>query len=310
MSENIVSFPEDAASAQDSMAQVSAGAMLRRVREAQDLHIAALAVSLKVPVKKLEALEADRLDLLPDTVFARSLACSVCRVLKIDPNPILERLPHAAASSLKSDESGVNAPFRTSGGGHGLPMWEQFSRPLVLAVLVLLVGVVVLVFLPFTQRVKIASVSQSVPAAVISPPPAPVQAPAATENQRPEGAAVLVQLSEVASGSLPPRTVSSAAAALPGSVANAPPVLVPGSGATTGLLVLQAHGASWVEIVDASGVVQVRKTMANGEVIGASGVMPLSVVVGRVDVMDVRVRGQRFDLTRIAKDNIARFEVK
>lgn len=51
MSESMVSFPEDAASTQDSMAQVSVGTMLRKVREAQGLHIAALAVSLKVPVK-------------------------------------------------------------------------------------------------------------------------------------------------------------------------------------------------------------------------------------------------------------------
>ena len=44
----------------------SAGALLRSAREAAGLHIAALAVSLKVPVKKLEALEQDRMDLLPD----------------------------------------------------------------------------------------------------------------------------------------------------------------------------------------------------------------------------------------------------
>ena len=36
---------------------VSAGALLREAREAAGLHIGALAVSLKVPVKKLEALE-------------------------------------------------------------------------------------------------------------------------------------------------------------------------------------------------------------------------------------------------------------
>ncbi|HPH15047.1 MAG TPA: helix-turn-helix transcriptional regulator, partial [Burkholderiaceae bacterium] len=71
--------------------EVSAGALLRQAREAAGLHIAALAVSLKVPVKKLEALESDRLDLLPDAVFARALASSMCRALKIDAAPILER---------------------------------------------------------------------------------------------------------------------------------------------------------------------------------------------------------------------------
>ena len=37
---------------------LTAGALLRQAREAAGLHIAALAVSLKVPVKKIEALEA------------------------------------------------------------------------------------------------------------------------------------------------------------------------------------------------------------------------------------------------------------
>ena len=56
---------------------VEAGNLLRKAREATGLHVAALAVSLKVPVSKLEALEAGRIDLLPDLTFARALAASV-----------------------------------------------------------------------------------------------------------------------------------------------------------------------------------------------------------------------------------------
>ena len=62
-------------------APLSAGTILCQAREAAGLHIAVLAVSLKVPVAKLEALETDRLDELPDAVFARALAASVCRQL-------------------------------------------------------------------------------------------------------------------------------------------------------------------------------------------------------------------------------------
>jgi cytoskeleton protein RodZ len=99
-------------------------------------------------------------------------------------------------------------------------------------------------------------------------------------------------------------------AILPGDAATASPAMVVGSGATTGTVVLTAHRSSWVEVVDASGVVQVRKTMKDGETVGASGVMPLSVVVGRADTTEVQVRGKPFDLSRLAKDNVARFEVK
>jgi cytoskeleton protein RodZ len=75
-----------------------AGAMLRAAREAAGLHVAALAVSLKIPVRRLEALEAERWDELPGAVFTRALAASVCRNLKIDPEPVLARLPAAPRS--------------------------------------------------------------------------------------------------------------------------------------------------------------------------------------------------------------------
>src|SRR5690349_12237298 len=91
---------------------VTAGQLLRRAREAQGLHVAALAVSLKVPVKKLEALENDRWDEMPDAVFVRGLASSVCRALKIDPAPVMERLPASVAPRLGRDSDSLNAPFR------------------------------------------------------------------------------------------------------------------------------------------------------------------------------------------------------
>jgi cytoskeleton protein RodZ len=100
------------------------------------------------------------------------------------------------------------------------------------------------------------------------------------------------------------------AASAPDVAASALAVAVPVSGATTGVVVFKARGASWVEVIDANGVVQLRRTMADGAIAGASGVLPLAVVVGRADVMEVQVRGQAVDLKPIAKDNVARFEVK
>src|SRR6476469_144798 len=89
---------------------ITAGSLLRQAREAAGLHVAALAVSLKVPVRKLEALEDARYDALPDTVFARALASSVCRTLKVDPQPILDRLPQGHAPRLVPEREAINAP--------------------------------------------------------------------------------------------------------------------------------------------------------------------------------------------------------
>ena len=51
---------------------MTAGGLLKEARQAAGMHIAALAVALKVPVSKLEALEADNFTVLPDTVFVRA----------------------------------------------------------------------------------------------------------------------------------------------------------------------------------------------------------------------------------------------
>jgi cytoskeleton protein RodZ len=61
------------------VAAPTAGRLLREARERQGLHIAALAASIKVAQKKLELLEADRFDALPDATFTRALAQTVCR---------------------------------------------------------------------------------------------------------------------------------------------------------------------------------------------------------------------------------------
>ncbi|WAC72767.1 helix-turn-helix domain-containing protein [Roseateles sp. SL47] len=93
--------------------EVTAGAALRRAREARGLHIAALAATLKVPQSKLEALEGDRYKELPDATFARALARSMCRVLKIDAEPVLAMLPRGGnEASLDRVTPGLNQPFR------------------------------------------------------------------------------------------------------------------------------------------------------------------------------------------------------
>lgn len=309
MSDSVLPHSDGGSSVSDSIAQMAGGAMLRQAREAQGLHIAALAVALKVPVKKLEALESDRFDLLPDTVFVRALAASVCRALKIDSSPILARLPHTTARQLNTQESGVNVPFRASQGGVGLSFWAQLSKPLLLAIVLLLVGVFVLVFFPALQPLDSGVDPKSEGSTPIFPLSAP-QAQVAETSVHPEMAAS-GQASEVAMSGLTASVGIDPVSTEPAApAAGAPSTIVPGSGLMTGAVVFKARGSSWVEVVDARGTVQLRKTMSSGETVGASGVMPLSVVVGRADTTDVQVNGQPFDLTRIVKDNIARFEVK
>ncbi len=300
----------------------TAGSLIRQAREAAGLHIAALAVALKVPVKKLEALEADRLDLLPDAVFVRALASSVCRTLKMDATPVLALLPQTGKPRLDYQHASINTPFRAPSDGPGPSLLAQVSRPAVLAGLLLLLGALVLIFLPSIQQPAMTSQPDAEPSPAlartgvqdpaspplaVSPPQDPPQAaglggaPAVAPAADAAPAAPVMASGMVALPAPPPEAVSPAVAALPPAPASAP---------ATGTLVFTAKGESWVEVTDAKGVVVLRRTLAAGETAGASGAMPLAAVVGRVDATQVQVRGRPFDLGPVSKDNVARFEVK
>ncbi|WP_197504802.1 helix-turn-helix domain-containing protein, partial [Comamonas aquatica] len=90
----------------------SAGQMLRQAREQRQVSLQSLAGALKVPAHKLQALEEDRWDLLTDSVFTRSLALSVCRVLQIPSAPVMAGLPKHEAAKLASNPEGINTPFK------------------------------------------------------------------------------------------------------------------------------------------------------------------------------------------------------
>jgi cytoskeleton protein RodZ len=312
--------------------ELTAGALLRQGREAAGMHIAALAVSLKVPVKKLEALEQDRFDLLPDAVFVRALASSVCRSLKLDAAAVLERLPQTSAPKLIYQGTGINAPFRSPGEGPGPSIWTQVSRPAVLAGLALLLGALVLIFLPAVRHDGVGNSADSDMPASTAEPVKPLPAAVAMMGA---GIADAVKPAVPAAQAREPFSAVSAAA--PGivhsPVAVVPPTSVPlsisapspapaspvsasiGAAAIaqttpSGIVTFLAKGESWVEVTDAKGVVVLRRTLTAGEVVGASGVLPLAAVVGRADATQVQVRGRAFDLNAVARDNVARFEVK
>ncbi len=108
---------DNAVPAAAASGDATAGAMLRAAREKRGLHIAALAASIKVSPRKLEALESDRYGELPDLTFTRALAQTMCRALKIDAEPVLARLPRAGDMPKLAQVGGsINAPLRNPHG--------------------------------------------------------------------------------------------------------------------------------------------------------------------------------------------------
>jgi|JI6StandDraft_1071083.scaffolds.fasta_scaffold39918_2 cytoskeleton protein RodZ len=296
--EEVMVTPEDGA--------VKAGDLLRAAREASGLHIAALAVSLKVPVRKLEALETNQFHELPDAVFVRALAASVCRSLKIDSGPILQLLPASNAPRLVRDNGGLNAPFRSSGDVAAQTRFGQLSRPMLIAVLVLLFGALLLIFLP-TAKTGAGRTTED----VVSVPLTQATEPLATPSTPVEPA---VAGTPLASADVPMAAPAlgnaSAAVAMPAAVATPATTPATTAAAASGLVVFLAKGESWVEVVDGKGVPTLRRLLVAGESVGVNGALPLQVVVGRADVTSVMVRGKAFDLAPVSFENVARFEVK
>ena len=302
-------------------APLSAGAMLRQAREGCGLHIAALAVAMKVPVKKLEALEADRLDLLPDAVFVRALASAMCRALKIDPAPVLEKLPQSQAPKLDTESRAINTPFHASGESAGLALPQMLRNPAAAVVLVLLVGALAVALWPDAQDEE--PLAAPSPAALLAPatseavsanpPPANPQDVPATPFQ--DAGSAKEPAVPARAGAVPVQ-LAAAAPSGPGQAASERDAAAAGTGRVmgaalgTGVVAFRVKGASWIEVTDAKGTVQLRRTLQSGESAEASGALPLSVTVGKADVTSVEVRGKPFSLSDLARDNVARFEVK
>jgi cytoskeleton protein RodZ len=148
---------------------VNAGALIRAERERQGLHIAALAFTLKVPQAKLEALEANRFDLLSDTVFLRALASSICRILKIDANLILSNLPKPAVQAMNTSPASLNTPFQSGRVQFFDKLKIVVTKPWGIGVLLMLLLILATLFLP-----SISSFGD------LSPVPSSTQAPLAS----------------------------------------------------------------------------------------------------------------------------------
>lgn len=320
-----IRFADTAQEALD--ASKTAGQMMREAREAQGLHVAALAVSLKVPVKKLEALEADRLDELPDAVFVRALASSVCRALKIDIKPVLAKLPGLNTRVLDQVDKGVNVAFRTRSDGPAPASLAHLNKPVVVGVMLLLLSAIVLILLPDFKSRSDASSGVSTPSFAnsssvgismgnaVNVPVLPVAADTATvlisasasanstsKNESPTLATLTV------TPSLSTPTVPSPTLVLT-PAANSAPAIIPADA----IVVFSATGETWIEVRDSSGKILLQRTLQAGEKTGVSppGKGELAVIVGRANLTQVTLRGKAFDLTPVtSKDAVARFQVK
>lgn len=310
-----------------SVSALTAGGMLREARQAKGLHIAALAASIKVAQRKLELLEADRFDELPDATFTRALAHTLCRSLKIDPVPVLALLPTIAAQKLPQAGPGLNAPFRDDEEIGGPEDLQFLKSPVVLAAAGLLIAGALVYLMPaawlkdhglslergessVVQGPDAASAPVFVPAPVVEAPTVPTASePASTGDigaSAPPSAAS--EATQPSAPSASPVADLAAAAAVPTPVLAAP-VAAPQPAPAASALQLRATGDSWVEVIDARGSSLLSRQLQSGETVDIDGRLPLRVKIGNASATQVVFKGNPVELTP-TRDNVAKLVLK
>ncbi|CAN5701656.1 cytoskeleton protein RodZ [soil metagenome] len=304
---------------------VTAGGLLRQARQAQGLHIAALAAAIKVTPRKLESLESDHFDELPDATFTRGLAQAVCRTLKIDAAPVLALLPPQNGHRLEQVAEGLNTPFRERPGRLVPKDWASISSLLMgVAVVVLLATAAVYWWpahlLPLARFAGSPSASEA-GATVTRSVGADAAASDASGGLFPADSAsatagtsvtTVTTLPSTATGAPEPgadAASSGANAALAAEVARgAVPSAV--AGAASAVQVSATNAESWVGVTDGRGQSLISRIVKPGESVIVDGVTPFKVTIGNAKGAKLVFRGTPTDLAPYTRDNVARIELK
>jgi cytoskeleton protein RodZ len=293
-----------------------AGAMLRAARQQQGLHIAALAASIKVSPSKLESLESGRYHELLDVTFSRALAQTVCRVLKIDPAPVLAQMPGAPPDALGRVDGGLNMPYRERPDRVVPADWAPWRHPVLWLVALLLMAAAAFVLVPSSavRDLTLPGSAATVPVmppggaaagqdgAVVPPgdgasavPGASLSAPAAASGVRGATGATPgggLATADLATGRSSLLTASAGTGA-------------PSSAVAGDSVALRALQPTWVQAVDGSGQTLMARLVPAGEIVELIAQPPVRLRIGNASGTELSFRGKSVDLRASARDNIA-----
>jgi len=254
------------------------GEELLRAREACGLEITDVAQQLKFAPRQLEALEQERFDLLPGATIARGMVRNYARLLKLDPEPLIQRMADrldAPDSNRLAERFSQPVPF-SDGARRATFIYIGLS----LGILALVGGVV------YEWRHERTPPQEA--AASSAPPLEPRTPPIAAQP----ALAVPAALPPVA------MTQPSASAA-------------PAKPAATGpnRLVVRCEEEAWLEVRDSAG----RVLVSSLQPAGAERVLrtrpPLTLVIGNASHVQVTFNGRPIDLQPHTRVEVARLTV-
>jgi cytoskeleton protein RodZ len=265
------------------------GAALKRAREAAGLGVEEVAQQLKLLPRQIESLEHERFDRLPGPAIARGMIRNYARLLKLEPEPLVERLaPQKAAN--RAQIAGRHRPQMPSSSA------SRRSTLFLVGFSIALLAVVGAVAYQW-QREKAAPGPTPAASAVLEAPaekpPAhqelakPVEEPAASEKPQ-------TALAEAPSPVKPEPEIA-AAPALP-------------SG--THRLVLRMEEEAWLEVRDGAGRTLVSSLSPAGSERALRGQPPFQVVIGNASHVQLIYDGKPVELKPHTRGEVARLTLK
>ena len=291
---------QEAMPASPVVATQTAGQLIKAARLRKGLHLAVLSVNLKVPVRKLEALEADALTATQNPVFLRTLAASVCRQLGMDPAPVLVLLPQA--SNYIEPHGAVRhaliTPTTFAMSQRSSAKWANVTWWLAGVMCVLIAS---LIWLPNPSQwtwVNDASASLdklNSPSTTVATVPIAVALSPAPADALPMGAAT---------------QVPSQAEAVPAPVITDPQATAATAPSSATGLQFIATDSTWVEVRNGQDRIVWSGNLNAGESKNLPVSTPVQVVVGKAPAVQVLFKGKLLDLKPFTKVAVARFEVK
>jgi len=264
------------------------GEELLRARQACGLEITDVAQQLKFAPRQLEALEQERFDLLPGATIARGMLRNYARLLKLDPEPLIQRMADrldAPDSNRLAERFSQPVPFSD---GARRATFIYFGLSLGMGILALVGGLV------YEWRHERTPPQEA--AASSAPSPEPRTSP------------IAAQPAVAAPAELPPLAMTQPSASLdPQEHPAAPPAKPVATGPSR--LVVRCEEEAWLEVRDSAGRVLVSSLQPAGTERVLRTRPPLTLVIGNAWHVQVTFNDRPIDLKPHTRVEVARLTV-
>jgi len=288
------------------------GSALAEARKAQGLELADIAQQLKFMPRQIESLEAERFEALPGPTIARGMVRTYARFLKLDPEPLLERMAGRVVAPDATPQLAARFSQPVPFSDHGKRSTLVY---LALSAVVLAVAGAIL----YEWRHERA-LPQFIAAAEGPAEKSPPKASKAVKQQAPAPAAKAVVAppapaprTEVAAAPKPQPPAAEPAPAEPlktAPVAKEAKDAAAPKAAGGNRLVLRFEEDAWAEVTDAAGRHLLSSLNPAGTERVVRGTPPFTLVIGNAQHVKVSYNDREIDLLPHVKVEVARLTIK